>query len=132
MIFLLRGGWCFLSVILATFIIVRPLQAANWSQTELHLQQGTFQAPYTHQEYDATIITFQHASKWQYGDNYFFIDQISRESENDYYGEFYSNISYSKIFKKTIGLSLVNDIGLTLGLNVAGDANVKKYLPGGI
>lgn len=111
---------------------------ADWSTTELHLQYGELVTPdfAGGGEADTTIITFQHSSGWEYGDTFFFIDYLNDDQKDnsfnnyDFYGELYLNFSLGKITNTEINLGLVNDIGIITGLNLAGDANVVKYLPG--
>jgi len=111
--------------------------SADWSSTEVHLQYGELDAPSFAggEKADTTIFTVQHASGWKYGDNFFFVDFISDSVDDDfndaaYYGEFYANLSFSKISGKKIKCGPVNDIGFLLGLNFAPDVDVRKYLPG--
>ena len=110
--------------------------ALEWSDTELHMQYGRLDVPSFAGGGRANhlIVTGQHAHGWKYGDNFFFVDMLdSREpgfQDSDLYGEWYSNFSLSKISGRKIGGGLIADIGLVLGINRAGDANVVKYLPG--
>lgn len=104
-------------------------QGAIWSSTELHLQLGELTDPFTGDDVDTTILTFQHASGWQYGENFFFIDHINTDGGQDYYGEWYPFFSSKKIMGMEYG-GPIRDIGFVMGFNAAGDANVMKYLPG--
>ena len=110
--------------------------AFEWSDSELHLQYGQLDVPSFAGGGKAKylITTAQHAHGWRYGDNFVFLDMLdSRESgfqDFDFYGEWYSNFSLSKIAGRKIGGGLIADVGLVLGVNWADDANVVKYLPG--
>ncbi|MCV2883723.1 nucleoside-binding protein [Aestuariibacter sp. AA17] len=115
------------------------LMAANWSTTEVHYQRGTLDVPIFAQngvtDADTTVITLQHASGWDYGDNFFFVDYIDDDEEDgfndtDFYAEVYLNFSLSKMTGNNVGFGPVRDIGLLMGGNFSGDAKVKKYLPG--
>ncbi|MBV1876947.1 MAG: hypothetical protein KUG79_04830 [Pseudomonadales bacterium] len=106
------------------------VSAAEWSTTEIHYQQGDLDNAFTAGDTKTTIFTLQHASGWQYGSNFFFIDQISTSANDDFYGELYSTFSLSRITGKAVRAGALQDIGIVLGVNVSGDANVKKYLPG--
>lgn len=121
----------------ALVIFSHSLVAADWSITEIQYQNGKLNAP----EFagggdaDTNIITFQHASGWAYGDNFFFMDHLDDDNpdgfnDQDWYGEWYSNFSLGKITRKTVGAGPVKDIGLLMGFNWAADAKVTKYLPG--
>jgi nucleoside-specific outer membrane channel protein Tsx len=126
------------TVFVTSLCLPAVVNAAEWSTTELQLQYGELDTP----EFagggkaDTTILTFQHASVWKYGDNFFFIDYLNDNQEGngfndtDFYGELYLNFSLGKISGATIGVGPIKDIGILAGLNFAGDANVRKYLPG--
>ncbi len=112
-------------------------QIFDWATTELHYQYGNIDTPgfagggdeFTH------IFTIQHADGWKYGDNFVFIDFLSDSkddnfNDSDYYGELYSYFSFSKISGRSFKFGPISDIGLLLGLNIADDPKVIKYLPG--
>ncbi|MBH0051391.1 MULTISPECIES: nucleoside-binding protein [unclassified Pseudoalteromonas] len=109
--------------------------AANWSSTAVHINNGSQKNPFSKQESDTTVYSIQHASGHDYGDNFFFIDYSKDDTtdgyqDSDFYGEWYSTVSLSAITGKQIGSGALLDVGLTGGINVAGDAKVMKYLPG--
>ncbi len=67
------------------FLMWAPCQllAADWSTTEVHFQYGDLVKPYQDGGSEAetegtTVVAFQHASGWEYGDNYFFFDYLTR------------------------------------------------------
>ncbi len=105
------------------------LQAATWSSTEAHLQYGDLTNAFTGEDERTTIITLQHASGWQYGENFFFIDHITTEGGSEFYGEWYPFFSAGKLFSSEFG-GPIRDMGFVAGVNAAPDANVIKYLPG--
>lgn len=113
-----------------------PGNAFEWSDSELQLQYGQLDVPSFAGGGKAKhlISTLQHAHGWKYGDNFFFVDILdSRKSgfqDFDFYSEWYSNFSLSRIAGRKIGGGLIADIGLVLGINWGDDANVVKYLPG--
>lgn len=52
-------------------------------------------------------VTFEHADKWKYGDNFLFIDKIFYNGEEDrnkgphaFYGEFSPRLSFGKILDR--------------------------------
>ncbi len=109
--------------------------AALWSQTQLHLNKGEFKNPFSQVEANTTITSLQHSSAWQYGDNFFFVDVIKDDfndgyQDSDYYGEWYSTVSLSALADSKMQFGAIKDVGLVMGINVAGDADVTKYLPG--
>lgn len=127
------------TVLACAFLLEAPgaASALEWSITELQYQHGNLDAPsfagggnaWTH------ILTFQHASGWEYGDTFLFIDFLEdfRQdgfNDDDIYGEAYFNFSLGKIFGGPVGVGPVKDIGLLAGLNAGADAKLVKYLPG--
>ncbi|WP_404339543.1 nucleoside-binding protein [Pseudoalteromonas mariniglutinosa] len=109
--------------------------AVNWSSTQLHLNNGDFKNPFSLQKSNTKIVSLQHASGYNYGDNFFFIDYISDDlddgyQDKDFYGEWYSTFSLAKLSDRNLSFGAMTDIGLTAGFNAAGDAKVLKYLPG--
>lgn len=109
------------------------LSAAQWSTTEIHLQNGELTDPFAREEFNTTILTFQHVSGWTYGDNFFFVDHLNGESgDPEFYGEWYSNFSLGKILDTQVGGGPIKDIGIVAGYNFAPEdpANLNFYLPG--
>ena len=120
-----------LSIVLSLLLSgVNTAFAADWSTTEIHYQNGNLDNAYAAGSTDTTLFTLQHASGWKYGSHFFFVDQISTTGNDDFYGELYSTFSLGKMMGKTVGAGALLDVGVVFGINVAGDANVKKYLPG--
>ena len=126
-----------LTALTASSVIMNPTAsgALDWSTTELHYQAGQILNPFTDDYHSTQILTFQHASGWKYGTNFFFIDLIDDNhddgyNDTDFYGELYLNFSLGKITGYDFSVGALKDIGLIAGLNVSGDANAKKYLPG--
>ncbi len=118
--------------------------AADWSNTEMHLQYGSLDTPFLgfiepglEEDKDTLIITLQHASGWKYGGNFFFFDVLLADdagingfNDNDIYGEWYPTFSFRKMSGKERGKGALGDVSLILGLNYAAQAKVLKYLPG--
>ncbi len=109
--------------------------AATWSNTQLHINHGRFENPFSQQQASTTVYSLQHASGYQYGDNFFFVD-YSKDNvhdgyqDGDFYAEWYSSFSLAKIAKYQSSYAGLSDISLVFGINAAGDAKVVKYLPG--
>jgi hypothetical protein len=119
-------------VLFALVIVAQPASAAIWSNTELHLQFGTLDLPFTGgADASTTIFTLQHASGWKYGDNFFFFDVIDYgDNGQETYGEWYSYFSFRKMGGKEQMKGALKDVRFIAGFNWAPDVNVKKYLPG--
>lgn len=121
---------------LAVLLACTAVEAAEWSNTELHLQAGRLDVPTFAGggKADHIIYTLEHASGWKYGDVFFFVDVLdSRErgfQDFDVYGEAYANLSLGKIAGKPVGFGPVSDVGLIGGVNWAADPNVRKHAAG--
>jgi len=125
------------NTLIILFILAVNLYAADWSTTELQFQYGNLTVPGTIGRGDAetSILTYQHASGWKYGDNFFFVDFLDDSftddfNDSDYYSELYVNLSLGKILDRSLAIGPIKDVGIIGGLNMAGDASVRKYLPG--
>lgn len=122
----------------AVGIGMQSARAAIWSDTEVQLLHGNkFQEPFNPDDVSKTIVTFQHASGWEYGRNFFFFDALkSNDKDNnagEIYGEWYPTFSFGKIFDKDLKFGIVKDVGFTAGLNYgakSNGANPEVYLPG--
>lgn len=111
--------------------------AADWSNTEMQLQLGELDRPTFAGGGDegTAVVTLQHASSWEYGDNFLFIDGLKSEKEDgfndtDVYGEWFPNFSVGKISGHKISVGPLSDIGVLMGVNFGADANVLKFVPG--
>ena len=119
-----------------TLLSCASAQATDWSNTELHLQLGDLDVPSFAGGGSAehVIYTLQHASRWKYGDNFFFVDVVDSRHPGapdvDLFSEAYANFSLGKITGGRVGAGPVADIGLIGGFNWATDAKVRKYVAG--
>ena len=131
---------------LIAVLFLGSTQAADWSTNEVQLQYGDIAKPFQGGKGSAdtgstTILTFQHASGWKYGDNFFFFDYLNYgqtdvdkargdQGGTELYGEWYSNFSLGKITEKDLSFFIVKDIGLIAGFNFAPEVETFYYLPG--
>lgn len=123
----------------AVSILSVTAHAEVWSATEVNLQSGELDRP-DGGTADTSIITLQHAGGWEYGDNFFFIDYLIYNENNnnnrtainssEVYGEWYSNFSLGQITGNEIKFGPVKDIGIIMGLNFAPEVNSYWVLPG--
>ncbi|MCM2463243.1 hypothetical protein HGO40_22700 [Pseudomonas sp. CG7] len=81
-------------------------------------------------------VTFEHADAWKYGDNFFFLDRIfyngqddSQSGPNTYYGEFSPRLSFGKIFDQKLALGPIKDVLLAMTYEF-GDGDNESYLSG--
>ena len=128
------GIACRAVLIFAISIFSKSLYALDWNVTELHFQYGNLDVPtFAGGGHEQTfILTLQHASGWQYGENFFFIDYVQNEFgvEDNLYGEVYLAFSINKIFNVDAGVGPIKDFSLVLGYNHDDDAKVRKVLAG--
>lgn len=118
----------FVTTLFSTFFS----QAALWSENEVHIQHGRLNQPFAEAsgtELTTTIFTFQHVSGWEYGENFFFTDYSTTENGDELYAEWYPTFSSRALFDASYGGAL-KDVSLVLGVNMAPESDVVKYLPG--
>ena len=126
-----RFGFCAFALI--AFMALQP--GVAHAQFEFQFQYGNLTNPFTDKKEFTSILTLQHAAQWRFGDRFFFID-FSDDGGSDgfndknFYGEWYPTLSIGKLVNREISLGPIRDIAIIGGVNVDGDANVLKYLPG--
>jgi hypothetical protein len=118
------------AVALAVCLGAVTAPAADWSTTELQWQYGDLDQAYVGGSENTMIWTWQHASGWKYGDNFFFLDWLDQDPGFDAYGEWYSNFSLGKITGNEMSMGPISDVGLLWGFNFGADPDVRIYLPG--
>lgn len=85
--------------------------ADRWSSTNLQLLHGENYNPIFGSPKARTILTLEHASGWEYGDNFFFVDVTDFDDEGtNLYGELVSRLSLSKISDRQIGAGPLADV----------------------
>lgn len=109
----------------------------EWQVNELQYQHGRLEAPSFAggRNSPTDIVTAQHASGWFFGDLFLFVDFLDDArtdsfNDRDYYGEAYLNFSLGKISGQSMSYGAIKDLGLIAGVNQAGDARIRKWLPG--
>lgn len=124
-------------ILLAGFVVTHDVLALQWQTTELHYQHGLLAAPSFSggARSNTDILTLQHASGWEFGDLFLFIDYLDDRhaddfNDSDIYSELYINFSLGKLTDKNVSVGRISDIGLLAGINYSRDARVRKYLPG--
>ena len=116
-------------------VVLLATRTAAFAQTEFHLQYGKHRNPFSSAEQQTFILTVQQASEWKFGDSFFFIDFLDDGgndgfNERDFYAEWYPTLSLGKLANRELRVGAIRDFALIAGVNVGGDANVVKYLPG--
>ena len=117
-------------------LLLAAAPAAASAQTEMHFQYGSHTNPFAKTSTRTAVVTVQHASFWRLGDNFLFIDVIDDGvndgfNDNDFYGEWYSSISLTKLRGGGLESGPVADLGLIFGFAAGADANVFQSLAGG-
>jgi nucleoside-specific outer membrane channel protein Tsx len=113
------------------FLLSDAAYGFDWSVSEIHYQYGNLKRPFLQEESATSVITFQHASGWRFGDNFLFFDTaIPHSGKADYYGEYYGNLSLGKITGVDLSIGPIKDFGVLTGINWAPGSDVLKYLPG--
>ena len=104
--------------------------AAQWSTTEVQYQGGSAlrDHPVSPTGFQH-ILTFQHASGWSHGENFFFVDMSCCEgagiANRDIYGEWYTYLSAVAFSEGAI-----RSAGPIGGVNWGAQAKVLKFTPG--
>ena len=118
-------------------IALLAAQTAAFSQTEFHLQYGKHKNPFSAATHPTFVFTVQQAAGWKLGDSFFFIDYLNDDArdetdfnDRDFYGEWYPTLSFGKLAGRELRVGPIRDFALIAGVNLSGDANVVKYLPG--
>lgn len=116
-------------------IALLAAQTAAFSQTEFHLQYGKHKNPFSTAAHPTFVFTVQQAAGWKLGDSFFFIDYLNDDArdgfnDRDFYGEWYPTLSFGKLAGRELRVGPIRDFALIAGVNLGGDANVVKYLPG--
>jgi Nucleoside-binding outer membrane protein len=81
-------------------------------------------------------ITFEHADRWKYGDNFLFVDSTYYNGEKDrnkgvhaYYGEFSPRLSFGKILDRRFEFGPIKDVLLAMTYE-NGEDDTEAYLIG--
>ena len=92
----LRSG----TIILFGLLSASVAEAFEWTINEAHFKYGELKIPTFAGggSQKTRTLTWQHASGWRYGDNYFFVDFINADKTgSDIFAEFYPNLSIEKM-----------------------------------
>ena len=100
--------------------------AAQWSSTSMSFLKGSGY-DVTSSE-DATIMTLEHASGWEYGDNFLFIDFFQPfDVDTSIYGEWHPRVSFGKLTDKKLAFGPVTDVLLAGEINLGYHKRVYLY-----
>ena len=135
-----RGGRILLKIIQRVLIVSclpvvsGAIRAQGWSITELQYQGGRVlrRHPVSPDGFQH-ILTFQHASGWSLGENFFFADMqccTGSAANRDIYMEWYPYLSLGGVSGRNISWELIRDIGPLGGLNWGAQSKFLKITPG--
>lgn len=100
--------------------------AAQWSSTSMSFLKGSGY-DVTSSE-DATIMTLEHASGWEYGDNFLFFDVFQPfDVDTSIYGEWHPRVSFGKLADKKLAFGPITDVLLAGEINVGNHKRVYLY-----
>lgn len=148
-----RPARCFLVGTLVALLpaaIAAPAKAADliqWSDSFVGYRFGTnYREPGNPEHVTKSIVQFQHADGWTYGSNFFNLDVLLSNHDNEpyrkggrgareYYAVFRTTLSAAKIGGTPIAIGPINDVGLTIGGDLsykddAFNARVRKFVIG--
>lgn len=118
-------------VLASALVAGAPVQAADWSSTNVQLLYGNNYADdFGIDDKAKWVMTIEHADGWKYGDNYLFVDISNPFADGTTsYGEFSPRISPAKIFGAApVSFGIVKDV-MVAGTLEMGEG-VHSYLIG--
>ena len=99
----------------------------EWHSENVQLLRGS---GYELGEEDRTIITFEHANRWAYGDVFLFTDfTFGDDGETAVYGELTPRLSLARTTGRELGQGLIRDV-LLAGNYERGEQGLQRYLAG--
>lgn len=112
------------------FIFSFTSLAANWSETSVSFTRGSNFAELFGSDNNRSEISFEHASGFNYGDNYFWLDVTDSQSgttatNTELYGEWSPRFSLGKIFGFYNKDRLVQDVLIASTLEFGRDSGVQ-------
>ncbi|NOQ81080.1 MAG: hypothetical protein GQ548_00970 [Methylophaga sp.] len=114
-----------LTMLFSVPYIVNAEPFFNWTSNNIQVLHGNH---FKLGDKSRTLLTFEHADGWRYGENFFFVELIDREdTSTEVYGEFYPRLSWSKITGQTPSLPLFKDFSLVAGINAGNLPKADPY-----
>ena len=99
----------------------------QWHSENLQLLRGT---DYELGDRERTIITFEHANRWAYGDVFLFTDfTFGDDGQTAVYGEITPRLSLARVTGRDPGQGFIRDV-LLAGNYERGEQGLQRYLAG--
>jgi len=99
----------------------------QWQSSNIQLLRGS---DYELSDPHGTIVTFEYANQWSYGDFFMFIDQSKfDDGEKNTYGEISPRFSFNKLTGQDLSNGAIKDVYLSTTFE-KGKGDVKAYLLG--
>jgi nucleoside-specific outer membrane channel protein Tsx len=113
---------CFWLFLVASVALPSTVHAADWSDSEIQFLHGSsYREPFNPDDVAKNIITIQHADGHAYGRNFFFVDILKSDGQDEHarevYAEGYASFSLSKLTGHAWSWGPVRDVNLTAGIN---------------
>jgi len=107
---------CILAASILATSLVAPAGAAIWRDDNLQVLYGD---GHEFGQQGRMILTFEHASGWDYGDNFFFFDVYDPfANSTEIYGEWHPRFDLDKISGRDLGFGPVENVLIATELNV--------------
>ncbi|NCO69099.1 MAG: DUF5020 domain-containing protein [Acidobacteria bacterium] len=114
------------AVVIMLILVPGMAIAQSWGVTGVQLLHGR---DFKLGADERDILTFEHASGWQLGSNFFFFDVTSPfAGDTDIYGEWYSRLSWNKLGLRREGSGVLQDVSFAASINAG--QGFRAYLAG--
>jgi len=120
----------FKKLIIGATLLSTTSFAANWSETSMSFARGSNFAEIFGSDNNRSELSFEHASGFNYGDNYFWLDVTDSQSgttsnNTELYGEWSPRFSMGKAFSFYNKDRFVQDVLLSATLEFGRDSGVQ-------
>lgn len=103
-------------IVLFSLMVSVQLRAAEWSSSNIQLLHGS---GYRLADERKTILTIEHANRWRYGDNFFFLDAANpNQAGTLLYAELTPQISIGRVRGVPIRAAAVRDVMLSANIEM--------------
>ena len=100
-----------------SILITSTAQAANWSSSNVQILRGS---NFELGDNTRTILTYENALGWNYGDSFFFLDVTEpTDTGTSLYAEFSPRFSLGKISGSDLSFGIVKDVMIATNLEMA-------------